>query len=63
MNFRLREVLKGWLKEAGMLYVLVAVFVGLCFLCKSVPKISSCNPTFSRNPALAGPPQYYGRTP
>lgn len=61
MDLRLRDAIKDWSKEAGVLYVLVVVFVGLCFLCKSAQILISCNPTC--NPVLGEPPKYYGHTP
>lgn len=63
MDTRLRAEVRRWLTEAGGLYVLVIVLVGLCFLIKNSQTLLSCNPTFSKKPALEGPPLQYGRTP
>ena len=63
MDFRMKDAIRGWLKDTAVLYVLVSLFVGLCFLFKASPGLLSCNPSFGRNATTAIPPGYYGRSP
>ena len=62
MDFRMKDAIKGWLKDAGMLYVLVSLLVVLGFAFKNAPGLLSCNPSFGRNATTAIPPGYYGRS-
>lgn len=63
MDHRMRSSLNSWFTEAGFLYVVVAVFVGLLFLFREGGGLFSCNPTVSRNAPIEGGPGYYGRNP
>jgi hypothetical protein len=62
MNIRFRNDVKKWLTEVGVIYALVAIFVGLFFLFVYFRALLSCNPTFGNKPALVEPPRY-GRSP
>jgi hypothetical protein len=63
MDSRIKASLQGWFSEAGFLYVVVAVFVGLLFLAMEGWNQLSCNPTISRRATMDRGPGYYGRNP
>lgn len=63
MDSRVRNTLSGWFSEAGFLYVVVVIFVGLLFLIREGWDQISCNPTVNRRVPVERGPAYYGRQP
>lgn len=63
MDHRMRSNLTSWFTEAGFLYLVVVVFVGLLFLLREGWGQFSCNPTVNKTTTIEGGPGYYGRNP
>jgi len=63
MDFRLKDEIKGWLRDIGALYILVSLFVGICFLLRATSGPVSCNPSAGKSARGTPPPGYYGRNP